>query len=232
MEAPERDRLVKEHMPIVNKVVAQERRKLSADQALTEEMRSFALVGLLAAMGDFDPRKGTTFRFYAQNKIRWAIYDGLRKMGWFPRHLRKKITFYRHAHEMMSLASETQPPPRDAVDAVHRLSDRLKELATAYVTSYTADSENEPASVPPQAESNLMKKEASTMIKEIVDNLPEKQKKVIVAYFFEDKKISEIATELRLSNSWISKILNSGLKQIRQTLSDTPELLHAFSDPL
>jgi RNA polymerase sigma factor for flagellar operon FliA len=187
-------------------------------------MRAFALEGLVAAMEDYDPRKGASFNFYSQKKIRWAIYDGLREMGWFPRGLRRKMKFYRQAHEMLEMSTGT-PPPQDKIDAVHRLSDKLKELATAYITSYTAETENEPASVPPEAETHLIKKESSNAIKKVIERLPPKEKNVVLAYYFEDKKLSEIAQELRLSNSWVSKILASGLKRIRRSLNENPELL-------
>jgi RNA polymerase sigma factor FliA len=229
MNDREKDRLVEANMPIVNKVVAQERRKLSVDKNLTDEMRSFALEGLARAMDGYDASRGITFRFYAEKRIRWAIYDGFRKMGWLPRGLRKKIKFYRQANEMLTENAKS-PPPKDKVDAVHRLSERLKDLATAYFTTYAEELENEPASVPAEAESNLAKKQSSCKLRVLIQTLPEKERRVIIEYYFEDKKLSEIAEEMRITISWASKILSNGLKRLRKMMNDNPEILHSFID--
>jgi RNA polymerase sigma factor FliA len=213
----------------VNKIVAQERRKLSADKNLTEEMRSFALEGLARAMDGYDASRGVTFRFYAEKCIRWAIYDGFRKMGWLPRGLRRKIQFYRQANEMLAENAKS-PPPKDKVDAVHRLSERLKDLATAYFTTYAGELENEPVSVQAEAESNLAKKRSSSSLRVLIQTLPEKERTVIVEYYFEEKKLSEIAEEMKITVSWASKILSNGLKRLRILMSDNPEILHTFID--
>lgn len=61
-------------------------------------------------------------------------------------------------------------------------------------------------------------------LKEVLDKLPEREKRVLLMRFFEDKTQSEIATQLGLSQVQISRIERAALHKIRQLLqvSDSP----------
>ena len=216
--------LVTTHLSLVGAVVGRECKKLGTDAATNEEMRSFAMEGLVLAAKRYDSKRGIPFRAYAELKMRWAIYDGLAQLGWFPRRLRRNINFYRRANEILRCHADT-PPPKDKVEAVHRLSDRLKDLATAYVTSYSAEAEKEPASHPPEAEETLERKRFKRRIRTYIDTLPSKERQVVWDYFFEDANLSDIAAKLEVTTSWASRLLSSGLKKLRIILDNQTELV-------
>lgn len=222
--------LVTEHLYLVETVVRRERRRLGTDNNTAEEMSSFAKEGLVLAARSYDVRRGVPFASFAKMKMKWRIYDGLCELGWFPRRMRRNINFCRRADEMLRFHADT-PPPKDKVEAVHRLSDRLKELATAYITTYAAEEGKEPATVPPDAEDNLERKRFRSRIRTYVDSLPHKERLVIRGYFFEERKLSEIAEELSLSISWTSRILQSGLKKMESILNAQPELADSLPPP-
>jgi DNA-directed RNA polymerase specialized sigma subunit len=142
--------LVEKHLGLVDLVVAAEKRKLGIrDDALLEDLRSSAMVGLMAAVEKFDPSREWSFKAYAELRMKYAIYDGMADFGWFPRRLQRKIAFFRRASEMTYYQSG-MPKPADSTEAVHRLSNQLKELATAYVTTYVEGTKASP-SVPLEA---------------------------------------------------------------------------------
>ncbi len=209
--------LVEKHLPLVDRVVAIEKRKLGInDPNLEEDMRANAMVGLVSAAKKFDPEREASFRSYVELRMRYAIYDGIAAAGWFPRRLQRKIAFLRRATEMMHYQSQN-PPPRDSTEAVHRLSNQLKDLATAYVTSYVEDTKN-CSSVPPEAEDIVANQEIATRMKIYVETLPVKQRFVIEHYFYEDLNLPEIAREMKVSTSWVSKLLSAGLRQLREIM--------------
>ncbi len=230
MDERSANELVTKHLFLVETIVHRERRKLGTDKATTEEMSSFAKEGLVIAANSFDESRGVPFVSYAKMKMRWRIYDGLCELGWFPRRMRRNINFYRRADEMLRSHSDT-PPPKDKVEAVHRLSDRLKELATAYVTTYAAEEEKEPATVPPEAEDNLERKRFSRRIRTYVDSLPPKESLVIRRYFFEERKLIDIAKELSLSTSWTPRHLQSGHTTLARSLTAQPDFEHCLPSP-
>lgn len=50
-----------------------------------DDLRAYAWVGLLEARQRFDPSRGVLFSTYAFSRIRGAVIDGVRTMGWLPR---------------------------------------------------------------------------------------------------------------------------------------------------
>ncbi len=229
MDRSDKDALATRFMPLVDRIVSTEKKKIGGDIEV-DDLRSFALEGLAEAINRYDETKNVSFQTYAQHRIRGAIYDGAAEADWFPRRLRRKIAFYRRAEEMLEAQNDT-PPPADKVEAVHRLADALKELATAYVTSYAADEENEPVSEPAQAEYLLEKKRYCEKLKKRIDALPEKKRTIIYKYFFEDLKLVDIAEQMGVTKSWISRLVTMALDEIRAGFCEPPPTLECFQPP-
>ncbi len=217
MESHERDLLVRDNLRYVERIIAVERRKLGTGiNVEKEDIRSFALEGLASAIDRYDPARNVPFMAYAAPRIRGAIYDGLCQSNLFPRRLLRKIVYYRKTETMLRSYVDT-PPPGDKVEAVHRLADTLKELATAYVTTYAAETEVEPELPPVNADTNLERRRFRTELKVSVAALPKKQHHVVHAYFFDDLTLAQIAESMNISKSWASKLLKSGLATLRKS---------------
>ncbi len=60
-------------------------------------------------------------------------------------------------------------------------------------------------------------------LKEVLDKLPDREKRVLLMRFFEDKTQSEIAGQLNLSQVQISRIERAALHRIRTLLQISPE---------
>src|SRR5215831_15232385 len=88
----ERSRLVDENLAYVRALAAQIKEQLPAEIEY-QELVAYGTQGLLEAARRFDPRGGATFSTYAYYRIRGAIFDGLRQMGWLSRGA------YRHRTE-------------------------------------------------------------------------------------------------------------------------------------
>ena len=61
--------------------------------------------------------------------------------------------------------------------------------------------------------------ELKLRIKEAIKNLPEREKALVEAKFFQDKKLKEISDEFNISQSRISRIIQNALKKVRKELS-------------
>ena len=55
-------------------------------------------------------------------------------------------------------------------------------------------------------------------IKEAIKNLPEREKALVEAKFFQDKKLKDISDEFNISQSRISRIIQNALKKVRKEL--------------
>ncbi len=68
---------------------------------------------------------------------------------------------------------------------------------------------------PEQAEYEELK----DRIKEAIKHLPEREKALVEAKFFQDKKLKEISDEFNISQSRISRIIQNALKKVRKELN-------------
>jgi RNA polymerase sigma factor for flagellar operon FliA len=220
MDQATKDELTHAHMALVNRIVIAERNKLGANVEI-DDLRSFALEGFSDALNRYDASRNVPFLAYATPRIRGAIYDGLSQMGWFPRKLQRRINYYRKCEETLKQYTST-PPPEDKVEAVHRMADRLKELACAYITTYAAQTEKADTAEPAEAELALERKRFSSKLKLHINALPKKQRHIIQRYYFEEISLVEIAKEMEISKSWASKLLSAGLRNLRLAFDGKP----------
>jgi len=214
-----RDELARKHMKLVNNVVFSMKKRFGF-VAETEDIRSFALSGLAIAIDNFDESRGVPFGAYARGRIRGAVYDGLTEASWFPRSFLRKVAFYKKADQIMSYASQ-DPAPTDKVEATHRLADRLQEIAAMYITTGIGEEEENHMATPPVAEEQIEHIKYSEEVKKQIEKLPEKKRRLIKMYFYEDVTLSDIAIELGHSKSWASRVMQSTLKQLRMQFEET-----------
>src|SRR3954471_20841030 len=81
---PERERLVAENLPYVRAIAAKVKEQLPKEIEF-DDLVSYGTQGLLEAAERFDGKHGASFTTYAYYRVRGAIFDGLRHMGWLSR---------------------------------------------------------------------------------------------------------------------------------------------------
>jgi RNA polymerase sigma factor for flagellar operon FliA len=71
-----------------------------------------------------------------------------------------------------------------------------------------------------QPEDNISKQELAAKLKEALDNLTEKEKQVILLYYYEDMTLKEISAALEVSESRVSQLHTKALQKMRGTLGE------------
>src|SRR5438552_8619005 len=89
--AGSREEVLRRHLPLVRRVVQRLATRKPPHIEL-DDLVSWGIVGLLDALGKYDPRKEAAFSTYAQFRIRGAILDHLRSLDWVPRSVRQKAS--------------------------------------------------------------------------------------------------------------------------------------------
>ena len=84
-----REALVLQHLPQVRLIAKRIHNRLP-DYVSLDDLISTGVIGLLAAIDNFDPSLNVQLNTYAEHKIRGAILEGLRETDWAPREVRKK----------------------------------------------------------------------------------------------------------------------------------------------
>src|SRR6266702_4823390 len=81
--------LIQEYAPHVKYIAQRLASRLPASICL-DDLISVGVLGLMDAIEKYDPTRGTTFKTYAEVRIRGAMLDELREFDWAPRSVRQK----------------------------------------------------------------------------------------------------------------------------------------------
>lgn len=199
-----------------------------------DDLTGYGAIGLIDAVDKFDPSKNVKFETYASLRIRGAILDAIRKLDWVPRTLRKKQKDVDKAYA--ELEAKLNRPPCEEEVAMH-LNISLEEyeqlLKDVTITSLVSIDENvyyfetikDPGA--PLPESHLEDEEMKEMLANFIDHLPEREKKVIFLYYYEELTLKEISKVLEVSESRVSQLHTKAVSRLRGHMAK-----YHFSVPL
>src|SRR5215471_4000526 len=102
------NRLIEAYRSYAHAISAEVLKKLpsSVDR---DDVIGAAELGLVEAAQNFDPSRGVLFKTFAYYRIRGAIYDSLRKMGWFAKDA-ARLRFERGANELLKDYADSAAP--------------------------------------------------------------------------------------------------------------------------
>lgn len=230
-----RDKFIRQYMPLVKYVAG----KVSVGMPSSvdfDDLVGFGQFGLLDAINKFDPEKNVKFKTYAVTRIRGAIFDEMRQLDWVPRSVRQK------SREIEDTITELESRlGRTASDAEIAKEMNLTEeefQQTVMKVSGTSvlslndvwysgddsdhmsigDSIESPSSMNPDVQ--VEREEIRKVIIQAINELPEKEKMVIVLYYHEDLTFKEIGQVLDVSESRISQLHTKANIRLRAKLTN------------
>ena len=248
LAAEHRNKMVATHMPLVRYVAGSMSRHAGASAIVDhDDLVGYGSEGLIEAVDTFDPTRGVKFSTWGVLHIRTTILEALRNLDPLPRSLRTKGK----AIEAVSydLANRNGHWPQDSEVAAEiglplaTLRMTLQHLGTVVISldsSEDADGTNlgytrissladEDPEVDP--ERSLATAETGALLAEAVAHLPERERSVVVACYYQGYSLRDIADELGVSASRISQLHARALKLLRTyitaSLEDAPRICAA-----
>ena len=223
----ERDKLVAEHLTLVQAIAGKLKRTLGKSIEF-DDLVGYGHKGLIEAADRFDPKQGVTFTTFAYYRIRGAMLDGMRTMGWYSRADYARYRAEERAHEYMQNMSEregaakeagaAEDDPSDKAKALENIAQILSNVATVHITSIEAASKVADDKIPaPDAE--LETGQLGERVRTAVAALPEKERKLMELYYFEDKNLEEAGAVLGLSKSWACRLHARAIGLLRAELA-------------
>lgn len=229
-----RDKFIRQYMPLVKYVAG----KVAAGMPSSvefDDLVSFGQFGLLDAIEKFDPDKKVKFKTYAVTRIRGAIFDELRGLDWVPRSVRQKSREIENA--IVDLEAKLGRSATDAEIAkqmglsLDEYQQTIMKVSGTSVLSLNdvwysgndsdhmsiGDSIESPSSLNPDV--IVEREEIRRVIVEAINELPEKEKMVIVLYYHEDLTFKEIGQVLEVSESRISQLHTKANLRLRAKLT-------------
>jgi len=229
-----RESFIKQYAPLVKYVAGKVAANMPASVEF-DDLVGFGVFGLIDAIDKFDPDKNVKFKTYAVTRIRGAIFDELRSIDWVPRSVRQKTKEIEEA--ILQTESKLGRPATDQEVAVtlglseDEFAKTMLKISSTSVLSlndiwYTGDetdnmtigdSIESPSGLSP--DSMIERDEIRRVVMEAIQELPDKEKKVLVLYYYEELTLKEIGKVLEVTESRISQLHTKAILRLRAKLT-------------
>jgi RNA polymerase sigma factor for flagellar operon FliA len=222
--AADRDRLVEQHLSLVQAIAAKLKRTLGRTIDF-EDLVAYGTKGLLEAANRFDPSQGASFTTFAYYRVRGAMLDGLRTMGWYSRADYARYRAEERANEYLQNQSERDTAGKQAgatsgaTGALDSIAELLGGVATIHITSLEAAAGVADDSLPPP-DADLERVQSQARVRAAIQKLPEKERALLEMYYFGDKNLEEAGAVLGLSKSWACRLHARAVDLLRAALGD------------
>jgi RNA polymerase sigma factor for flagellar operon FliA len=194
-----------------------------------DDLMSAGMLGLTQAARSFDPERGVSFQAFARVRIRGAILDELRSRDRLSRGTRGRAT---HLNAVTTqLQSELGRHPSDAevaermdveVAEVRQLRDDVARVA-GLERSGDPLGTREAAELVPAPEAGpmgqLLDAELRGYLIDAVAALPERLRAIVVAHFFDEQEMQDIAKDLGVTASRVSQLCSEAIALLRDGIN-------------
>lgn len=232
-----RDKIILEYAPLV-KIVAGRLSIYLGYNVEYDDLVGYGIFGLIDAIDKFDYDKGVKFETYASLRIRGAILDQIRKMDWIPRSLRQKQkkmeaaiskieTQYGRPAKDEEIASELGIETEELISwqgqakitNIISLDEFVEAAGEKEVNAIKSNSYEQPESI-------ALKNEIKQQLMDSLETLTDKERKVILLYYYEELTLKEISRILEVSEPRVSQLHTKALQKMKVKLGDYMEILN------
>ena len=233
-DATSRERLILQYSPLVKYVAG----RVSVGLPATIEhadLVSYGMFGLIDAIEKFDLGKGVKFETYAISRIKGAIIDELRSIDWIPRSVRSKARDVEKALTTLEAKLRRTPTEEELADELDMGIKELRQVLTqvslvsvaALDESFSGEDAERQALVDtlqdPKAadpESSYEDVEMRAMLAEAMNRMSEREKTVLVLYYFEGMTLAQIGQVLGVTESRVCQMHTKAVLGLRAKMSD------------
>ncbi|HKM35848.1 MAG TPA: FliA/WhiG family RNA polymerase sigma factor [Lachnospiraceae bacterium] len=229
-KSPEiREKIILEYAPLV-KLVAGRLSMYLGYNVEYEDLVSYGIFGLIDAIDKFDCLKEVKFETYASLRIRGSILDQIRKMDWIPRTIRQKQKKIDAVIKEVELNEGHSASDEEIAKGLGISEDEYidwqSQMKITNVVSLNEYMEQGSGEIPVDGnrhttarfespEENIDKTELKQVLENTLSLLTEKERKVILLYYYEDLTLKEISSVLEVSESRVSQLHTRALQKMK-----------------
>jgi RNA polymerase sigma-B factor len=197
-----------------------------------EDLRQIGYLGLLTAIGQFDPERGVPFDAYARPFITGEIRHHLRSQG---TAIRRPRWIYELDYQIRKQVDELSqrlgrlPTLPEIAEAVNVAEEGVLEVLRARGATQVLSLDEVTGEGPgdPVQRAHIVHKHYETLhlpiedrirIAQAVERLSDLQRKVVYYLFYMDLTQTETAKKLRVSQKHVSRVMYTALSRLREML--------------
>lgn len=231
-----REKLIIEYAPLV-KIVAGRLSMYLGHLVEYDDLVGYGVFGLIDAIEKFDSDKMVKFETYASLRIRGTILDQVRKMDWIPRTVRQKqkkidLAVKKIEAEQGRVATDTEIAIEIGIktEDLEEWYNQMKVTNLVSLEEFLEQKSEIPYSstgkpVFEQPEKTVEDEEIKRVLMDSFQILTDREKKVILLYYYEELTLKEISKVLEVSESRVSQLHTKAIFKLRQKLGDYFEVL-------
>ena len=214
------------HLPQVNWIASRIHEKLPSSVEL-DDLISAGVVGLMAAVDNFDPSHNASLKTYAEYKIRGAILDSIRGLDGVPTHRRKHV---KQVQAAISAAEQRlkRSPSGEEIAAelglpIAEYQQWVLDLRAVSIGSLDVVENSEDVAMLKfiaddsqlSPDETLQQSELERVIADGIEKMPENERTVLSLYYKEELNLREIASVMGLHITRISQLRAQGILRLR-----------------
>ena len=228
-----KDQAVRAFLPLVKHIVG----RINVGSAYIilqkDDLYQYGVVGLLYALGRFDPENGTAFKTYAYRRIHGEIIDALRRTGVLSRDQMQKLSRINRTKEKLTMQLDREPNLLEIQKEIGLTPKEITKVLSLAQTSLpvsldesfsTAEGEvmtrmeimEDKNQISPDQE--LDEKGIRNELKGYIQEFSERERLILALYYYENLTLADIGTVLNLSEGRVSQILSQVHSELRKKL--------------
>ncbi|MEK7748105.1 MAG: FliA/WhiG family RNA polymerase sigma factor [Nitrospirota bacterium] len=187
------------------------------------------VIGLMDAVGKFDPMKQVQFKTYAEFRIRGAMLDEIRALDWVPRSVHEKVHLFQKAYDQLAKELRRAPDESELAKALSMTMEeyekflsqakgvsmlRLEDLVGPEETPFDTIADL-------QAEdpfTTLLAEDTRVELTDAISHLPEKEQRVVSLYYVEELTMKEIGKVLNITESRVCQLHTQAILRLKGLL--------------
>jgi RNA polymerase sigma-B factor len=224
-----RNSLVEAHRDLADYFVKRySRRGVPAD-----DLRQLALMAIIHAVERFDPEVGVAFSTFASRTIEGELKRYFRDRTWSvrpPRRAQELHLELRRADEELTQKLGRSPTIAELATTLGVSEDHVLEAVEAGVAHQAASLDSAPSNdddgttradrVLGQSETGYGQVDHELIVRELLEELPDRERAIVYMRFFENMTQPEIAERVGVSQSYLSRILRKTLLDLRARIAE------------
>ncbi|MSZ23851.1 MAG: sigma-70 family RNA polymerase sigma factor [Actinobacteria bacterium] len=229
---PEVAALVERGLEVVPKVVASIAANFPRHVERAELIRAGAL-GVVEAAWRFDSARGVPFERFVATRIRGAVLDAVRADDWAPRSLRAAARRIEMVESSLTARYGRRPTTEELAAESGTTTDRVitvKALVETSVVGRLDHGQSDDAAVGfrphepvDRAQRDVVElleyAELLAYLREAIDGLSQRQRRVILGQFVDGQTTMELASELGITRSRVSQLRADALRELRRSIT-------------
>lgn len=206
----DRREIIEKYTPYVRSIAGKIKKGI-AKEIDFDDLVEYGMIGLLEAADRYDAKFGANFMTFAYYRIRGAIYDGLRGMGWMSRTEYAKARFEEKANEYLAEMALAEVVGQEAStnpfeNAVQDLASAVQGLATVFITTLDGAEGVKLKDGKPLTEDRLGLEQARSLVRHTIKKLTDQERQLLEMYYYKEMSLEDVGQALGLSKSWTSRL--------------------------